>query len=83
MKNSRDMEQGAPSCSVVSRLIGVPQIVMDGLEVPDDLAGRRLQRHDRVGVRVVPRPQTTVVVRTRRYRQALRGEHVAAAAASM
>ena len=47
------------------RIVVVPEVVMDGLEMPGDLAGRSLERDDRVRVAVVARPQAAEVVRPR------------------
>ena len=47
------------------RIVVVPEIVMDGLEMPGDVAGRGLKRDDRVRVAVVARPQASEVVRAR------------------
>ena len=51
-----DGDGGAATAGEEERLRGdvvVPDVVVDGLECPRDLAGRRLQRHDAVGVGVV------------------------------
>ena len=48
------------------RGIGVPQIVVNRLEVPDVLAGLCLDRDDRVPVEVRARPVAPVVARNRR-----------------
>ena len=43
-------------------VVVVPEIVMHGLEMPHDAAGRRAQRHDRVRIAVVAEPKRAVVV---------------------
>ena len=55
-----DRGEGGGRCIVV-----VPEIMVDGLEMPCDLAGRGLERDDRVRVAVVARPQAAEVVRAR------------------
>ena len=43
-------------------IVVVPEIVMDGLECPDDRAGRRFQRDQRIRVPVVTEPEAAIVV---------------------
>ena len=43
-------------------IVVVPQIVMHGLEVPDEFSGRGAQRHDGIGIAVVAEPRDAVVV---------------------
>ena len=50
------------------REVVVPQVVADGLVAPHELAGRRPQRHDRVGEGVVARPPAAIEVRRGRRR---------------
>ena len=58
---ARNVEQGRRR-----RRIGVPQVVVNRLEVPDVLAGLGPDRDDRVAVEVRARPVAAVVARNRR-----------------
>ena len=54
------------------RQIAVPDVVANGLEMPEPLAGRGLKRDQRVRVEVVAGPVRAVEVRRRRIRSARR-----------